>query len=510
MDYEFSEAEREQVSAHGLREDLVLKQLDQFAKGAPYQHLLRPCTVGDGIYKLSEADKDACIAAFEGARFEGRVMKFVPASGAASRMFKELFAALADFQEQGTSHNEGFRTFAENLQQFAFVDQLRHVMAADGKDLDVLVDVGDWAPVLRYLLTHDGLNYGEMAKGLLLFHRFGHHARTPMEEHLREALVYAADEHGHTRVHFTVSPEHMDAFVAAAADLTERLRAVGFKLDVDFSVQKPRTDTVAATIDNTPFHDESGQLLFRPGGHGALIDNLDDLKGDIVFIKNIDNVVPDPLKEITLPYKKMLGGFLLKIQTQVFAYLHHLDQGQLTAAKRDEMLSYIAKYLGIQPEPSLGDVDPSEAIEPLHALLNRPIRVCGMVVNQGEPGGGPFWVRGSHLDSIQIVEGAQIDKNDPQQRAILNDSTHFNPVDLVCGVRNYRGEPFSLKMFVDHDAYFIAEKSRQGHVLKALERPGLWNGGMAFWNTIFVEVPLITFNPVKTVNDLLRSEHQGH
>ena len=363
--------------------------------------------------------------------------------------------------------------------------------------------------LLAYLLTPRGLNYANLPKALLQFHRYAGHCRTPLEEHLVEAAAYAQDSQQVARLHVTVAPEHTEAVQAHIEAIRSRYERAGVRYDMSLSTQSPATDTIAVDLENTPFRDEHGQLLFRPGGHGALLANLEALAADIVFIKNIDNVLPDHLKETTYGYKRALGGHLVALQQQIFLYLKKLASGAVDAALLHEIWAFAQQQLSMtMPQGGL-HTPQHEQIRLLFDRLNRPLRVCGMVRNAGEPGGGPFWVE--HTDgsmSLQIVEASQVDTASPEQRAIFAASTHFNPVDIVCGVRDYRGQPFHLTQFVDPDTGFISRKTYAGRTLKALELPGLWNGAMAHWNTVFVEVPLSTFSPVKTVLDLLRPEHQ--
>ena len=477
----------------------VLQQIERFQKGVPFANLVRACTPGDGVEVIADDQKADYINQFEDARAQGRVPKMVPASGAASRMFKFLHEARAVLQAGGTNDDPEFERFMDQLPKFAFYAELTRRLQQQNLGLEPL-------NVLNMLLGSEHMNYGNNPKGLLSFHGYEKdEVRTPVEEHIVEAACYARDEAGFARLHFTVSPEHLPGFQGKVAEVRSRYEAEGVKLEISYSTQKKSTDTLSVTPDNQPFRLDDGSLLFRPGGHGALIENLNDLQADLVFIKNIDNVVPDHLRADTVTWKQVLGGFLLWVQDQVHCWLKQWDRGEAVA--RGEVTEFAARYLGIEVSEPLEDE--TQDRQYLRSLLNRPIRACGMVRNQGEPGGGPFWVKS--LDesvSLQIVESSQIDRDAEGQEQILQGATHFNPVDLVCSVRDYQGNAFHLQDFVDPDTCFISEKSKDGRQLKALELPGLWNGAMAKWNTCFVEVPLITFNPVKTVNDLLRPEHQ--
>ena len=435
------------------------------------------------------------------------VVKFVPASGAASRMFKNLFEFLgADYDVPETKFE---KTFFEQIEKFAFYNDLNAACEkAFEKNIPALMAEGDYKAVVAALLEAAGLNYGALPKGLLKFHRYEDGSRTPLEEHLVEGALYAANKNGKVNVHFTVSPEHRRLFENLVADKAAvYAKKYGVDYNVTFSEQKPCTDTIAADMNNQPFRD-NGKLLFRPGGHGALIENLNDLDADIIFIKNIDNVVPDKLKGDTVLYKKLIAGVLVALQQKAFAYLELLDSGRYTHEQVLEILQFLQKKLFCK-NPETKNLEDAELVLYLKEKLNRPMRVCGMVKNVGEPGGGPFLAYNSDgTISLQILESSQIDMDDPEKKEMFEKGTHFNPVDLVCAVRDYKGHKFDLVNFVDKATGFISYKSKNGKDLKALELPGLWNGAMSDWNTVFVEVPIETFNPVKTVNDLLRPEHQ--
>ena len=505
----FSKTDMQQITSRGQTPANILSQIGVFQRGIPYTHLHRPCTVDDGIVVLQPSAMEALGEGYHQAVAAGRVTKFVPASGAATRMFHTLLS-YCEHPETGDSATEKeVLHFLNNLRQFAFYDDLQNVVHRHASKIETLLTAGRYTDLLSYLLTSQGLNYANLPKILLKFHRYGDHCRTPFEEHIVEAAAYARDSHHVARLHMTVTPAHAEAVQAHIEASRKRYERAGLSYDISLSVQSPTTDTIAVDLDNQPFRDEQGHLLFRPGGHGALLANLQALAGDIVFIKNIDNIVPDHLRETTYRYKRALGGYLVAMQQQIFAYLEHLAAGQVEAELLEEIMAFARQQLAIVLPPGLQHAPRHAQIDFLHDRLNRPIRVCGMVRNEGEPGGGPFWVE--HADgslSRQIVETSQVETTSPEQRAILAAATHFNPVDLVCGVRDYRGQPFDLQRFADPDTGFISHKTHAGRPLKALELPGLWNGAMAFWNTIFIEVPLSTFSPVKTVLDLLRPEHQ--
>jgi len=506
---EFSKDDLLQIEQQGTSVSRIKAQLKQFHQGVPFMTLDRACTIGDGILQVADSDQTQLVQQFEPARRAGRAGKFVPSSGAASRMFKSLHSAKEKLRASQPVTDPAFIEFTKHLDQFAFAGELAGRLTRNNLSLSQLRQKAQFLPILQELLDTDRMNYGNLPKGLLPFHQYPEGPRTPVEEHLAEAAALTQSDAGQMQIHFTISPEHEPLFRSLINTVRPRLETGGRNLGVTFSCQKSGTDTLAVTPANKPFRREDGRLLFRPGGHGALIDNLNDLKGDILFIKNIDNVVPDRLKPETITCKKVLAGLLLQIQDQTFAHLNWLQCHSLTEAKRSEIVAFIAASLGTHLPPEFIRLPLEPAQHRLMQLLNRPLRVCGMVKNQGEPGGGPFWVKSPDgSQHLQIVELSQINQADLTQREIARSATHFNPVDLVCAVRNHQGKPFHLPDFVNPDAGFISEKSEAGKPLKALELPGLWNGAMAHWNTLFVEVPLITFNPVKTINDLLRPQHQ--
>lgn len=500
----------ELLKQKGISEEKFNAQMASFKTGFPFLKLAGAASTQRGITVPTEREQASYLKAWEDylAEGKGKVLKFVPASGAASRMFKNLFEFLDG--PSSTPDTPFIQTFFAQIHQFAFYEALDAVcQRIEGKNIDTLVREGNYKAVIAHLLTADGLSYGKLPKGLLLFHRYADGPRTPLEEHLVEGALYAADDKGHVHVHFTVSPEHRTLF----EQLCERVKAkyeqqYGVKYFITFSEQKSSTDTVAATPEGEPFRTANGQILFRPGGHGALIENLNDLDADITFIKNIDNVVPDRLKADTVTYKKLLAGVLVTLQHKIFEYLDLLDSGEYTHAQLEGIIRFMRDDLCIR-NPELKMYEDADLVLYMRSKLNRPIRVCGMVRNVGEPGGGPFLAYNDDgTISLQILESSQIDKNNAEYVQMFQSGTHFNPVDLVCATRDYKGQKFDLPHFVDPKTGFISSKSKDGKELRALELPGLWNGAMSNWNTIFVEVPLTTFNPVKTVNDLLREQHQ--
>ena len=503
----FTSKDKQQLAAKGISEEQATAQLESFRTGFPYLRLSSAAAIGQGIVRPTAELQQVYLKQWSAylSQGAGRVVKFVPASGAASRMFKNLFEYLGDGVE-----TDFIKNFLAHIEQFAFYGALDEVCRHNtGKDIATLIADGDGQKVVEQLLGEQGLSYGKLPKGLLLFHSYAEGARTPVEEHLVEGALYASGADRQVNIHFTVSPEHLPLFQAL---VTERAKAYeqtyGVTYNISFSIQKPSTDTIAAAPDGTPFRNEDGSLLFRPGGHGALIENLNDLDADIVFIKNIDNVVPDHFKEPTVENKQLLAGILVTVQQKVFEYLQLLDSGEYTHAQLEGIIRFMRDDLNIR-NPQLKLLEDTDLVIYMKRKLNRPIRVCGMVPNVGEPGGGPFIAYNADgTTSAQILESSQIDKGNEEYVRMFKEGTHFNPVDLVCGIRDYQGNKFDLPQFVDKSTGFISQKSKNGRDLQALELPGLWNGAMSDWNTLFVEVPLETFNPVKTVNDLLRPQHQ--
>jgi len=502
----FSDKDLKAIAEKGISGQQVLRQLETIRRGTRPLRIIKPARVGDGIVQIAPDDREVLVSLHDRAAERGRMLKFVPASGVASRMFKDWYHW---YQQGKFDSDEGKIKFLEDIVKFAFYDDLREIMASDGEDVERCIREGRWADIFDFILTRRGLNYASLPKALLKFHIYPGHARTALEEHLVEAALYVRDAQKICRIHFTVSEEHESQFV----NVLSRIRGdyenlFGVKYEIAVTTQHRSTDTITVDVENRPFRDKSGEIIFWPGGHGALLQNLNAIDGDIIFIKNIDNVVPDRLKEITVLHKKILGGYLIQLQDEIFHNLKLLLGNQV----EDELLSRVVRFckekLFISFPDGFWSGATSARREYVFRILNRPIRVCGMVQNKGEPGGGPFWVEENGTQSLQIVEQNQLDLDSREQNDIWKSSTHFNPVDLVCGVRNYEGKKFDLNLYVNEDAVFVSKKSHEEGELKALELPGLWNGSMAFWNTVFVEVPIETFNPVKTVDDLLRKAHQ--
>ncbi len=476
----FSQEDLQQIAGHGLTPGAVERQIADFRRGFPFLRVVRAASPGDGIAVLGPAAADAAVARYDAAAASRSVVKFVPASGAATRMFKELFEFVND-----DKRGKGIDTLLQNIGRFAFWPELKAVLP-EGADDKAVVGA----------IVGQGLGYGSKPKGLVTFHAYPDGARKAVEEHLVEAAAYAAAD-GVARIHFTVSPEHRAGFEALLAEkVPAYAKRFGIRYDISFSVQKPSTDTIAVNPDNTPFRQDDGRLLFRPAGHGALIENLNEIDADLIFIKNIDNVTTDALRADTVRFKKVLAGVLLGLQERAFAYLEALDAG---TADSEEGAAFVREELCVKlPERYDAAL--------LRSILDRPIRVCGMVRNEGEPGGGPFWVvNPDGTESLQIAESSQIG---PDDMPLMKSATHFNPVDLVCGVRKADGGKYDLRNYTDPSTGFISSKSSGGRELRAQELPGLWNGAMARWNTVFVDVPVSTFSPVKVVQDLLRPQHQ--
>ena len=476
----FTEKEREQIEAHGLTVEQVELQIENFRKGFPYLKVVSAASPADGILTLSPEEVAAAVSRYEAEAPKLKIQKFVPASGAATRMFKELF----EFVNEG-KRGAGIDQLIDNLDKFAFYPELQQFVAEDADDKAKVEAI-----------VKSGLCYGAKPKGLVTFHAYPEGNRKAVEEHLAEGAMYASSN-GVAKIHFTVSPEHIEGFRALLDEkLGQYEEQFGIKYEISFSVQKSSTDTIAVNPDNTPFRTDEGNLLFRPAGHGALIANLNEIDADIIFVKNIDNVTTDARKGDTVTYKKALAGILVGLQAETAEHLAALNAG---CADVQKVAKFIKERLCVKL-PAEYDA----AL--LCSILDRPIRVCGMVRNEGEPGGGPFWVANPDgTQSLQIAESSQIA---PEDIPLMKSATHFNPVDLVCGVRKANGEKFDLTQYTDPETGFISSKSSGGRELRAQELPGLWNGAMAKWNTIFVDVPISTFSPVKVVQDLLRPQHQ--
>ncbi|WP_114750400.1 DUF4301 family protein [Pleomorphovibrio marinus] len=499
---------KNQIQAQGMDLALVEEQIKNFKDGFPSLKIHAPAAIGDGILALDDEALKKYLQAFARHSKEIEIVKFVPASGAASRMFKNLYAFL-EKNSNDLSEDKFTKHFIDKLSSFAFFDDLDKALEKKGSSIAQALKEKDHLLIVRQLLEDEGLGYGNLPKGLLKFHNYENGPRTPVQEHFVEGAQYGVGKGNKVRLHFTVSPEHQTNFEEHIDEIKGDLeKSFGLKFEVSFSQQKKSTDTIAVDMENKPFKEEDGEILFRPAGHGALLENLNDIDADLVFIKNIDNVVPDRLKETTKTYKRAVAGVLTSVQEAVFKALRQLDSS-VNESSVENAKAVFTEAIGSKLPENFESLSLGEKGNYLQKKLNRPIRVCGMVENTGEPGGGPFWVKEKDGTlALQIGETAQLDLDDPVQKERFQSSSHFNPTDLVCGIKNYKGNKFNLLKFRDPKTGFITQKSKNGMDLKAQELPGLWNGAMADWNSIFVEVPLITFNPVKTINDLLRDEHQ--
>jgi hypothetical protein len=496
-----TEIQKKQLQNLGIEEELIEVQLTNFKQGFSFASLDRPAILNDGIIKPSENDLDNWSTLYEEYAQNSNVVKFVPASGAASRMFKGLF----EYINNSTPSND-VNQLIENINKFPFIDDLKDCLRRENKEIQSIIKENGINEIIKNLLFEKGLNYGNLPKGLLKFHQYQDGARTAAEEHVAEGINYAVGK-GALNLHFTISPEHENVFREEFEKIKNKYAQNNLKVTLTYSFQKKSTDTIAVDLYNNPILDDAGRFVFRPGGHGALLENLNDIDADLIFIKNIDNVVPDYLKHHTVRYKKALAGLTVKIKRQVDEIITYLNcNDTYTEERKQEISVFMKQNLGITIPDGL---DKSKYVEFVKSRLNKPIRICGMVRNVGEPGGGPFWVYDNNGETgLQIVESSQVDMNDTKQKSIFISATHFNPVDLVCSTKDYAGHKFNLLKFRDMSAGFISEKTSSGKKLKAQELPGLWNGSMAYWITLFVEVPIETFNPVKTFTDWLRKEHQ--
>ena len=473
----FSQTDIDQIKNHGLSINTINQQLNDFKTGFAFADIVSPATIGNGIQEILTPD---FADIFNKNKDYYKIVKFVPASGAATRMFKDLF----EFLSSGTM-NKTTQCVLDNLTDFAFYSDLTRYLPENATPKQII----------EALITNQGLNYGALPKGLLKFHKYNDENRTAVAEHLAEGSQYAS-ANNNVNIHFTVSPEHISGFQDLLTTLIPKYESkFGQKYNISMSTQKSETDTIAVNLDNTPFRNEDGSLLFRPAGHGALIENLNEIDADIIFIKNIDNVCPDSLRADTILHKQMLAGLGIKIQQKIFDYINALDS---ETADIDAIKEFASKTLGIKISDASN----------IRNVLNRPLRVCGMIKNTGEPGGGPFWVRSPDgTQTLQIIEPGQVA---PENAHILKNGDYFNPVDLICFVRDYQGNKFDLTEYIAPKTGFISEKSKNGRPLRAMERPGLWNGAMAKWNTVFVEVPLSTFTPAKVVTDLINDGHKSN
>ncbi len=520
-----SPADLQQLREKGISREKLEQQLNDFEKGFPFARLVSPALKGQGVLSFPAEEEDRYRQLYRHSLSKNKVLKFVPASGAATRMFKNLYALYESLKtEENREAGEALplkpdvQEFFDRLPEFAFYSELEPSVARiHQKSLASCLIGKDYYPILDTLLENPrGLRYGHLPKALLLFHKYPGMLRMSVEEHLVEAALYAKNQ-GVCHLHFTLSPEHREEFRTRVAQVLPGYeKRFGLKYDITYSEQKPSTDTVAVTLQNKIFRDEEGRMVFRPGGHGALIENLDELDADIVFIKNIDNVTYDALRPDTVRYKELLAGVLVDCRDAVHARLREMEtMSDADPSYLQELKAFASQGLGLALPEDIGNWGRRQQLEYYKQAFNRPIRVCGVVKNTGEPGGGPFWVEGTEspegkeVPSLQIVESSQVDMGDAGQKAIFSTSEFFNPVDLVCSFYDYKHQKFHLPDFVDPKTAFISRKSVKGTEIKAMELPGLWNGAMARWLTLFVEVPQTVFTPVKTVNDLLRPQHSA-
>jgi hypothetical protein len=511
----FREKDILQLKNRGIKIETAEQQLKTLIKGLSHATLTKAATPGNGILVVGDQECRKYVSIYESQKETLDVLKFVPASGAATRMFKVLhevdeICRQPDFNPK-VLQKDAYKAFNETidrLEDFAFYTDLEEAMGKKGHSLMKSIKNKEYHIILEYILGREGINYGNLPKGLIKFHKYSEGGRTAFEEHLVEGADYGVAGNDKVKIHLTVSPEHLDLFREKLAGVIELYeKKLGVRYEITFSIQKPSTDTIALNDRNEPFRENDGSLHFRPGGHGALLENLNETGADLVFIKNVDNVQPDRTKGEISMYKKLLAGILIECREQASAYISRIDKGEQVNLA-EEIQSFLKKWLGTSL--NLKKLQAREDVmKYFRQKLDRPLRVCGMVRNSGEPGGGPYWVAQSdHSVSLQIIEFSQVNHKDPEQEAIFNSATHFNPVDLVCGLKNHEGKKFDLLKYRDPNMFFLSKKFRQGRALKAYELPGLWNGSMADWNTVFVEVPQVTFSPVKTLNDLLRPEHQ--
>ncbi len=518
MSTKFNSEDTQQIAERGMKPSDVEQQLKNYRNGFPPIALAEPATNRNGIHKISTRRIDELLKIYQEYAPTHKIVKFVPASGAASRMFKHLYEFRNTYR--GTNEDQllllkdkgpdSVYYFFEHIREFAFFTYLLESLENRGLDFDNIMAESRYEKILNSLLTEKGLNYSNLPKALIPFHQYGNKTRTAFAEHLSEGALYARSAKNACHVHFTTLPDHLNLIKNHFEEIKDEFeKKHQVKYHLEYSIQHPSTDMIAVDLENNPVRNDKGALVFRPGGHGALLHNLGNINADLIIIKNIDNVCHDRCKEDTYLFKQVLAGKLIELQDQVFAFLRGLDNPTPPSMKVIEtMWSFLENRLHVIPPAGSDHLKKEEKIAYLKKKLNRPIRICGMVENEGEPGGGPFWV--SNPDgstSLQIVESSQVNRLDPGQEAIFQNSTHFNPVDIVCSIRNYKGGKFTLSRFVDYNTGFISQKSIDGKAVKAQELPGLWNGSMSDWNTVFIEVPLTTFNPVKIINDLLRTEH---
>jgi len=503
------EKDLKQIKAQGLTLNEIIKQLETFTIGIPFVNVVTTATINNGIFKLSQSEQEKMERYYETTKTNKEIVKFVPASGAATRMFKFLYDFLGEYNPEKQTYRSYVKEhksiqlerFFDHVNEFAFINSVRSKIRILFPEYKKSLKGHRNHYFVRALLEEEGLNFGNLPKGLIPFHKYHKYSITAFEEQLYESAFYAASKND-AFLHFTFSEQHVNQFKKEFLSIKNRVsKKTKHNFHISYSFQNKSTDTIAVGLDNMPLRNDKGKLVFRPSGHGALLENLNDIDADLVFIKNIDNVTVRENVETVSYYKRVLAGKLCWLQNEIFGFLRSLDNDSPSQELIKEIHAFVWNELNIKDLPS--------SVSDLKELLNRPLRVCGVVENTGAPGGGPFWVKNEAGNTtLQIVETSQINLDDPHQKSILEEATHFNPVDLVCGLRDYKGNKFDLKKYADFNSGFITKKFENGEPIRALEKPGLWNGSMAYWLTVFVEVPLITFNPVKTVNDLLKKEHR--
>ncbi|MBU4486132.1 MAG: DUF4301 family protein [Candidatus Delongbacteria bacterium] len=494
--YKFNDTEIAQLNKRGISEETANGQLEILTKGAPYANITAPATIDNGINRVSDENKADYYDLYKKAKAAGRISKFVPASGAATRMFNDLIKASAK------DYTDNALMTLKNIRSFPFFKDLENLFLYQNLDIDSMIENSNWEKIIEFILYDKGLNYADQPKAFLKFTQYDGYSRTALEEHIYEAISLSMDKGNHLKIHFTFSDKYIPKAMELIADYKDKLRSI--ILDVDFSVQKPSMDTLAVYSNNAPLKNENNELIFRPGGHGALIENLNDMDADIILIKNIDNIVNNEHRAVSDEYNKYLCGYLVGLETKIKYLLNNIQNCSQDCI---EELKFISKrLLFINLDEQLSGKTESKKREFIFDFFNRPIRVCGMIKNTGEPGGGPFFVKNEKGISLQIVESSQIDMKDADKKSIFANSTHFNPVNIVCSLKDYNGNKFNLKKYIDKNSYFVANKTFDGKDIKALELPGLWNGAMSDWISAFVEMPLETFCPAKTVNDLLKKE----
>lgn len=496
-----SEKDIQQIENRGLSLTAVKKQLAFFSRGVKSFEMVRPCTIDDGIFSFSSRQRNDLISFYEHNSQNYKLMKFVPASGAASRMFSEWYVA----REKGSFGSKKLdKLFLNNLKIMPFF-----CLIEEAKNKRKIVE-SRIDSVLNYILSSDGLNYGQKPKALIPFHYYRPgDMRTPMDEHICEAAYYIRDVHNHCHIHFTVAAGYKHEAVEYLKHVISKYEKLyGLKYNIQFSLQSSSTNTPAVDSNNMPLRDKAGKIIFRPGGHGALLNNLNELDGDFIFIRNIDNIAPEQAWPKIIPYRKMIGGLAMQVQEEIFAAIRQLKSTKANASVIQDIISFCSKKLNVAVPRNITRQSLEHKRRYLLSQLNKPLRICAMVRNEGEPGGGPFWIlENDGTMSLQIVEKGHVNEKDKEQSKIWSQSNFFNPVDMVCAIKNYQGRKFNLFNYVNKNAYLIAQKTEKGRTIKALEVPGLWNGSMAYWNTIFVHVPLNVFHPVKMIEDLLRPGH---